>query len=587
MKECRDRLPQCDPAIRSRRTSIRHVGTGPANRSYRRVTSIPPARGHVASGARGRRSGEPAAIVGIGETDYVRGATASPVELMLQAADDRHRRRRPHDRRHRRHHPAARLHDERGARRQPRHRRPAPRDHGAHGRREPDRVAAARGAGGARPGIARNVLVVVGWNGYSAFRPRAGVPRPRRGLDGSAVGDVAARLLPAVRRARAPRSSTRGSRRATSSSTARSPTDTGEIAVTFRAHAQLNEKALMRGTPLTMDDYLASPLGHRSRSACSTAASRPTARPRSSSTSIERARDLAAPAGGDPRRRRRPPLPGRRHREPAPTCSASASPTRRRARSRAAGVRADDIDFLEIYDCFTYVVLLQLEALGLCGRGEAGAFVRDGALAPRRRRSPTNTHGGLLSQGHMWGMNHVVEAVRQLRGDAGAAQVRRRGDRLRHRLGRLRRRQHRRARSGPMSRRADRLLPVPSRSGSNARVLRVPRARASCGCSGARSADTWRHPPRYPLRALRVARRSTGSPRRAAAACSRGRSRTAPSTPRSTPPYAILVVELDEGPRLVGNLAGIEPSESAARSPRRGRDRAASDTVGLVWFRPA
>lgn len=89
-----------------------------------------------------------------------------------------------------------------------------------------------------------------------------------------------------------------------------------------------------------------------------------------------------------------------------------------------AGVRPSEIDLAQLYDAFTINTILFLEDLGFCAKGEGGSFVADGGIAPGGRL-PVNTNGGGLSYGHpgMYGIFTIIEAVRQLRGEAGARQV--------------------------------------------------------------------------------------------------------------------------------------------------------------------
>lgn len=137
-------------------------------------------------------------------------------------------------------------------------------------------------------------------------------------------------------------------------------------------------------------------------------------------TSAERARDLAQPpvdilGWGQAH-------PGRiMHRDSdfgLRTGAADAGP----AAMRMAGISVDDVDLLQLYDCYTYTVLVTLEDYGFCPKGEGGKFVADGRLAPGGAL-PCNTGGGQLSSYYLSGFTPVVEAVVQGRGTAGKRQV--------------------------------------------------------------------------------------------------------------------------------------------------------------------
>ena len=107
------------------------------------------------------------------------------------------------------------------------------------------------------------------------------------------------------------------------------------------------------------------------------------------------------------------------------SCSSSGGVFTGAEARKMAGVSVDDINVAEIYDCFTGSFLINLEDLGFCKKGEAGPFCADGQIG-LDGKIPCNTHGGLLSYCHSGpagSMFHVIEAVRQLRGECGERQV--------------------------------------------------------------------------------------------------------------------------------------------------------------------
>jgi acetyl-CoA acetyltransferase len=84
---------------------------------------------------------------------------------------------------------------------------------------------------------------------------------------------------------------------------------------------------------------------------------------------------------------------------------------------RQTGLKPSDIDVAEIYDCYSYTVISQLEGYGFCKTGEGGDFVQGGRIE-LSGELPVNTHGGHLSEAYIHGFNHILEGARQIRGES-------------------------------------------------------------------------------------------------------------------------------------------------------------------------
>lgn len=198
------------------------------------------------------------------------------------------------------------------------------------------------------------------------------------------------------------------------------PEQLAAVAVTMRDHSRLTGRG-HKMDPLTVEDVLASPpiAEPFHRLDCSLVSDGAGA---FIVTALERARTL---------RKRPVAILGvgeaytheRLSNSPSLTSFAGKDSSRRAY--EMAGVRAADIQIAGVYDCFTGVLLIELEDLGFCEPGDAGAFVEEGGIR-RDGPLPVNTHGGLLSYchpGYPGGIFHVIEVVRQLRGEADGRQV--------------------------------------------------------------------------------------------------------------------------------------------------------------------
>jgi acetyl-CoA acetyltransferase len=189
----------------------------------------------------------------------------------------------------------------------------------------------------------------------------------------------------------------------------------GAVALSARRYANAHPAAVMRAKSMTLNDYLAAPMladPLRLLDSCLISDGGGAY----VTTSVERARDLPHPpavvagvgegtsgAGGH----------WSQQRAFTSTPQVFSAP----GAFAMAGVRPRDVDVLSLYDPFTVVTLMQVEDMGFCEKGTAGAWVASGALDPGGAL-PTNTHGGLLSHAYVLGMAHVIELVKQLRGSA-------------------------------------------------------------------------------------------------------------------------------------------------------------------------